>query len=138
MQDRLDSGISLLICCPRSHAMSTLSPKCIAVDLYVRPRELHKVHKQIAGDVLVLVQAFYKEFAIPHFQCFTELCCIKSVQAPHCCLFAFFLHIIALTCFVQRSCSLSEPNWASCITSPTCSNQLTHSMFCPPFNSFQS
>ncbi|KAG1734232.1 uncharacterized protein EDB91DRAFT_1025911, partial [Suillus paluster] len=54
MQDRLDGGISLLICCPGSNATSTLSAERIAVDLYITPRELHEVPERIGGDVSVL------------------------------------------------------------------------------------
>ncbi|KAG1765460.1 hypothetical protein EV702DRAFT_937147, partial [Suillus placidus] len=42
MQDCLDRGISLLIHCPGSHAMSTLLAECIIVDLYVTPHEFHE------------------------------------------------------------------------------------------------
>ncbi|KAG2336947.1 hypothetical protein BDR05DRAFT_952979 [Suillus weaverae] len=83
MQDRLDGGISLLICCPGSNTTSTLSAERIAVDLYVTPRKLHEVHERIGGDVSVLVQAFCKEFAIPHLRCFMEHCRIEGIQAPH-------------------------------------------------------
>ncbi|KAG1839895.1 hypothetical protein DFJ58DRAFT_627618, partial [Suillus subalutaceus] len=53
-QDHLDSGFSLLIHCPGSHIKGTISPECVAVDLYVTPRELHETSEQIGGDVSVL------------------------------------------------------------------------------------
>ncbi|KAG2086294.1 hypothetical protein BD769DRAFT_1338755, partial [Suillus cothurnatus] len=58
MQDRLDGGISLLICCPGSEATTALSPEHISLDLYITPHELHKTLEHLGGDVSVLVQAF--------------------------------------------------------------------------------
>ncbi|KAG2126224.1 hypothetical protein DEU56DRAFT_758971 [Suillus clintonianus] len=74
MQDRLDGGISLLIRCAGSDA---ISPEKIALDLYITPRELHEAPQQIGGDVAVLVQAFAQEFAVPHLQHFTKRCAIE-------------------------------------------------------------
>ncbi|KAG2100407.1 uncharacterized protein F5147DRAFT_533484, partial [Suillus discolor] len=53
-QDRLDGGLSLLICCPGSHFTETTTPDRIAVDLYITPQELREAPDQIGGDVSVL------------------------------------------------------------------------------------
>ncbi|KAG1775915.1 hypothetical protein EV702DRAFT_941657, partial [Suillus placidus] len=79
MQDRLDGGISLLIQCAGSDA---ISPEKIPLDLYVTPREMHEVPQQTGGDVAVLVQVFAQEFAIPHLECFTKRCAIEKIKAP--------------------------------------------------------
>ncbi|OJA17339.1 hypothetical protein AZE42_11432, partial [Rhizopogon vesiculosus] len=83
MQDQLDGGISLLVCCPGFKAGRSLSPEQVAVDLYITPRELHENSARIGGDVAVLVQAFCEEFVIPHMQHFNERCRIENVEPPH-------------------------------------------------------
>ncbi|KAG1843380.1 hypothetical protein DFJ58DRAFT_731671 [Suillus subalutaceus] len=82
MQDRLDSGISLLVRCAGSGVGPTMSPKKIPLDLYITPHELQEVPQQIGGDVTVLVQAFAQEFAIPHLQRFAKRCAIENIKPP--------------------------------------------------------
>ncbi|KAG1817567.1 uncharacterized protein BJ212DRAFT_1480138 [Suillus subaureus] len=60
-QDYLDGGLSLLIRCPRSHITETITPDCIAVDLY----------------------AFCEEFAIPHLKRFMEHCSKENITPLH-------------------------------------------------------
>ncbi|KAG1749167.1 uncharacterized protein EDB91DRAFT_1011812, partial [Suillus paluster] len=61
MQDHLDGGISLLICCPGSEATPALLPEHLSLDLYITLRELHETPERIGGDISVLVQAFAEE-----------------------------------------------------------------------------
>ncbi|KAG1899706.1 uncharacterized protein F5891DRAFT_934359, partial [Suillus fuscotomentosus] len=49
MQDRLDGGISVLIQCAGSEAVS--SPENLPVDLYITPRELQETPERIGGDL---------------------------------------------------------------------------------------
>lgn len=91
MQDRLDGGISILLHCPGANAPPNLGPEQITVDLYVTPQEL--VHnKRLTGDTSILIQAFCQEFAIPHFQCFTERCTAEGLDVPdlRCKIFFWF------------------------------------------------
>ena len=85
MQDRLDSGISLLIRCPGSEPPSNLAAEKITLDIYVTPCELVR-NKCVSDDTTMLIQAFSQEFVLPHLQRFAEQCKIDSVKAPkpHC------------------------------------------------------
>ncbi|KAG1844313.1 hypothetical protein DFJ58DRAFT_731230 [Suillus subalutaceus] len=82
MQDHLDGGISLLVRCAGSGVGPTMSPEKIPLDLYITPCELQEVPQQIGGDVVVLVQAFAQEFAIPHLQRFAKRCAIENIKPP--------------------------------------------------------
>jgi hypothetical protein len=82
MQDRLDGGISILLCCPGANAFPNVGPEQITVDLYVTPRELVR-NKCLTGDTSFVVQAFCQEFAIPHLQCFTERCMAEGLNVPN-------------------------------------------------------
>jgi hypothetical protein len=83
MQDRLDGGISVLIRCAGSEAVS--SPENLPVDLYITPRELQETPERIGGDLAVWVQVFAQEFAMPHLERFNQRCVIENIQPPPCC-----------------------------------------------------
>lgn len=82
MQDRLDGGISLLVRCAGSEAVT---PEQVPLDLYITPHELQGMPQRIGGDMSVLVQAFAEEFAIPHLQRFATRCAIEKVKPPRYC-----------------------------------------------------
>ncbi|KAG2740590.1 hypothetical protein P692DRAFT_20851329 [Suillus brevipes Sb2] len=82
MQDCLDGGISILMCCVGSEASETLSPEHFTVDLYITLREHCETPERIGGDLLALVQAFSEEFVIPHLQCYAEHCHIEGIIPP--------------------------------------------------------
>ncbi|KIJ58534.1 hypothetical protein HYDPIDRAFT_34092 [Hydnomerulius pinastri MD-312] len=82
MQDRLDSGISLLVQCAGVEAVPVITPDQITVDLYMTPRELHETREHISGDLAVLVQAFCQEFAIPHLHRFNRHCELEIINPP--------------------------------------------------------
>ena len=81
MQDWLDGGLSVLIRCPGSDLPSSLAFNKLTVDLYVTPRELVR-NERVSGDAAVLVQAFCKDFALPHLEHFVERCKIESMRIP--------------------------------------------------------
>lgn len=87
MQDRLNGGISLLICCAGIKAGPNISPEQIPIDLYITPREFQETGQHIGGDIAVLVQAFAQEFAVPHLHRFTQCCATEKVQPPRSCRF---------------------------------------------------
>jgi hypothetical protein len=97
MQDRLDGGISILLCCPGANAFPNVGPEQITVDLYVIPRELVR-NKHLTGDTSFVVQAFCQEFVIPHLQRFTEHCMAEGLNVPNLrCKFFFPVPLILLT-----------------------------------------
>ena len=81
MQDHLDGGITLLIRCPGSDIPSNLAAENITVDLYITPRELVG-NECVSGNTAMIVQAFCREFALPHLQRFTERCKVESIMCP--------------------------------------------------------
>ncbi|KIK13831.1 hypothetical protein PISMIDRAFT_17704 [Pisolithus microcarpus 441] len=82
MQDRLDGGITVMLHCARVKSTSTQTADEVTVDLYVTPRELRKSPECIGSDIAVLVQAFFQEFALPHFQCFNKHCNLEIITPP--------------------------------------------------------
>ncbi|KAI6115509.1 hypothetical protein EDD16DRAFT_1708666 [Pisolithus croceorrhizus] len=82
MQDRLDGGITVMLHCAGVKSTSTQMVDEVTVDLYVTPRELHETPERIGSDIVVLVQAFCQEFALPHFQCFNKCCNLEIITPP--------------------------------------------------------
>jgi hypothetical protein len=68
--------------CTGSEALESHSPEQFTIDLYITPHEYHEVPEHIGGDVSALVQAFGKEFVIPHLQHFSQCCCIEGIIPP--------------------------------------------------------
>ena len=120
MQDRLDGGLSILIRCPGSELPSNLAINKLTVDLYVTPRELVR-NERVSGDAAVLVQAFCKDFALPHLERFVEQCKIESIRIPKP-RSAFTLeHQFNHTNFIvvlAESVDINGPNHLPAFTSP--------------------
>ncbi|KAG9313582.1 hypothetical protein JVU11DRAFT_5912 [Chiua virens] len=79
-QDRLDSGISLLLHCPGFTAQPNLGPENIIADVYVTLHVLDASQQQKMNEnIAILIQGFCQEFALPHLHQFTKLCDIEGI-----------------------------------------------------------
>lgn len=120
MQDWLDGRLSILIRCSGSDLPSNLAINKLTVDLYVTPRELVR-NECVSGDAAVLMQAFCKDFSLPHLEHFVERCKIESMRIPKSCgaftleyQFNFTNFIVVLA----ESIDINGPNHLPTFTSP--------------------
>ena len=121
MQDRLDGGLSVLIRCPGSDLPSNLAINKLTVDLYVTPRELVR-NERLSGDAAVLVQAFCKDFALPHLERFVERCKIESMRIPKprgtFTLSEYQYNLTNFIVVLAESVDINGPNHIPAFTSP--------------------
>ena len=121
MQDRLDGGLSVLIRCPGSDLPSSLAFNKLTVDLYVTPRELVQ-NEHVSGDAAVLVQAFCKDFALPHLERFVERCKIESMRIPKprgaFPLSEYQYNLTNFTVVLAESVNINGPNHLPAFASP--------------------
>lgn len=85
MQDRIDGGITLLIRSCGYALSEKICPQAsdVALDVYYSPRELAEGGLTMQSDIAIIMQAFTKDFVIPHLQHFTERCRIEGVNPPN-------------------------------------------------------
>lgn len=111
MQDHLDSGISVLICCPGKEVSEMVKPEQVPLDLYITPCELLLTPERIGSDVAVMVQVFTQEFAIPHLHRFTQRCRKEHISGPKLCSkWAFVIcNALYLLCSPSKSHQCERP-----------------------------
>ncbi|KIK13619.1 hypothetical protein PISMIDRAFT_118584, partial [Pisolithus microcarpus 441] len=126
MQDHLDGGITVMLHCARVKSTSMQMADEVTVDLYVTPRELHKSPEHIGSDIMVLVQAFCQEFALPHFQCFNKHCNLEIITPPTNTCKIFIYHYSQL--FARQ---LDQCRWATISAIPHIPHQQPHSVHPP-------